>query len=104
MKKDIETYFKELKKEDRKISISSFETFIPRKRNTIQRYLPIGIAASLLLVFTLFFNEKEQDHIENQEVVILLEQDSSSQILLEQETSIYDWEPSSSFLINDFND
>jgi hypothetical protein len=104
--KDIEVFFVKMHKEDAQISIPSLETILPQKKVfSIKKFLPIGIAASLLLSAGILFQDRDKASTPEQEVIISLEiPNLSSEILLSAEPSMDDWESSSAFLLNDFND
>lgn len=104
--KDVEDFFVKMSKEDAQISIPSLETMLPQKKVlSLKKFLPIGIAASLLLIAGVLFQDRDMASTPEQEVIISLEiPNLSSEILLSAEPSMDDWESSSAFLLNDFND
>ena len=107
MDKDLKDFFKELKQEDQKQTIPSFDTLYPEKSTSrIRRYaVPVGVAATiLLLVSPLYFTKVEDRGISSNtavtEIIISLEPSSENK----EDESIYEWEPESSFLMYDSNE
>ncbi|NAS32053.1 hypothetical protein GTQ40_13790 [Flavobacteriaceae bacterium R38] len=108
MDNDIKNFFKEIRKLDDNIDIPAFEE-INIKRNSPRKeyYALVGIAASFLIVFSLFFtDEKVQTETNDTDYVITLsdENTTNTESLILEESSIYSWEAPSESLINNFND
>lgn len=103
--KEIKSFFDDMRKEDLKNTIPDFEAVFPQKRKSKIRYIiPVGIAASLIVGFGIW-NKKPETITEEETLVISLEnQETTTDVLLSDDLSVFDWESSTASLINDFND
>ena len=102
---DITSFFKDMRTGDMAKPIPEFETFVPKKRPSKLRYmLPVGIAASLIVAFVIWNTLPENNHSENELVISIEEAETTTETLLQNDTSVFSWESSTASLINDFND
>ena len=103
--KDLHEFFSEMRKADEQLDVPDFEV-PPKKRQPITRYfLPLGIAASLLIIIsTYLLLRPEQAQVEPYEIVITIgnEEGSSTQPLIEPTSSIDSWTSPTGSLIADF--
>lgn len=105
--KDIESFFTAMRKEDKEVVVPSLETILPQKKHVSRKtYFAIGIAAVVLLCATIVLRNTNTEALPaEQEVIIGLEIPGKPyETSLFEEPSIYEWESSSAFLVNDFND
>lgn len=102
---EIKSFFEEMRKEDLKNKIPEFEDMFPKKRPSSLRYIiPVSIAASLILGFSIWTKTPETVIPEDELVIAIENADTTTETLLTKETSVFSWESSTASLINDFND
>lgn len=97
----LERFFTEMKKKDLNLALPP----LPSPKKTIaRRWIPIGIAASLLLLL-LFLNEKKTTYPLQEDIIIITLEEGENQelnISIEQTYAMDIWEPSSSSLLTEF--
>lgn len=108
MDNDIKNFFKEIRKLDDHIDIPAFEEInIKKNRFKKEYYAIVGIAASFLIVFSLYLNNgKEEIEVSTADYIIMLsdEKRTDTKSLILDESSVYSWEAPSESLINNFNE
>ncbi|TRX60610.1 hypothetical protein FNH22_06055 [Fulvivirga sp. M361] len=104
----IKEFFAKMRKDDDTVEIPAFEEFNRKKQRSGKiHYLPVGIAASLLLLAGVYFGMyKKKRTQEKADLVIILSDDgeNSTTPFISNGTSITSWESPTGSLINDFND
>lgn len=103
---DIKAFFADMRKDDMQHEIPKFEEVFPKKRPSRMWYmLPVSIAASLIVGFGVWTNTSERITPEEDELVIIIgDQETTTETLLTDDISVFSWESSTAALINDFND
>ena len=64
----------------------------------------MSIAASLIVGFGIWNAPSEKNTLENEVVITIENDETTTEILLTNDTSVFSWESSTASLINDFND
>ncbi|NER12625.1 hypothetical protein GWK08_04175 [Leptobacterium flavescens] len=105
--KEIKDFFAEMRKADEQLQIPGFEGTEGRKSRSLSRYIiPYGIAASFLILFSLYLNRGGQDDQEDSkiEIVLYMKEKGSTESLITEEVSLDSWESSSDALIDDLGE
>jgi hypothetical protein len=99
---DIAFFFSEMKAQDSKRPIPEFVEV--SRKNRLLKFLPLGIAASLLLFLWLQPDHEGDVRLESDQVIITLDLDHNNQqqFSIEFTHSIETWEPTTSSLLTDF--
>ena len=100
--KKLQGFFDQLKENDRGIQIPAFPE--PARQRRINWWIPIGIAASLILGFFLW-PEDSQDLVPPAEVIIITldkDENNNQQILIEEKTYLETWESPTSSLLTEY--
>ncbi len=100
--KELHTFFQAMKEKDLKIPTPDFPELAEAK--TINWWIPMGIAASLLLGFFLFPKEESSSKAPVDLIIITLQQDENQeqQILIEEKTYLETWESPTSSLLAEY--
>ncbi len=102
---DIKGFFAEMKNDDHKVGIPDFDD-LKKTHQPKRRYLlPLGIAASLLMMVSVYFIlDQKQDQHQVVELIITLgnEEPINTQKLITKESTIDAWTSPTSSLIADF--
>lgn len=102
---DIKEFFAEMRNDDHNISVPEFDD-IKKSHQPKRRFLlPLGIAASLLLLVSVYFIlDQEQDQSQTVELIISLgkEETINTQQLITKESAIDAWTSPTNSLIDDF--
>ena len=105
---DIKDFFAALSKADSEIKVPKFEELYPRKSRFGRRIIiPIGIAASVLILLGIFFFLGQKQEIEAPGAVVIVlseDQENGTRSLMEVEEMINSWESPTSSLIDDFHE
>lgn len=106
---NLQEFFDAMRQADEQLEVPSFDEIRSKKTPTRRHYLfPMGIAASLLLLFSIYMgiedSAKEMQANSDQETPLLVAEpvEMTTRSLLEDDASIYAWEAPTSTLIDDF--
>ncbi len=98
---ELKRFFTEMKKQDEVVLIPDFpET----KVNAVNWWMPIGIAASLLLGGFIWMNQSPEPELHKDMIIISLEkgENDMQEIKIEEKAYIDTWESGSSSLLTEF--
>lgn len=100
--KEIQSFFDQLKDNDRGIQIPAFPE--PARQRRINWWIPFGIAASLTLGYFLWPQQKQDFNPPAEVIIITLEKDENDnqQILIEEKTYLETWESPTSSLLTEY--
>jgi hypothetical protein len=100
--KELHIFFQEMKEKDGEIPTPYFPEVA--KARTINWWIPLGIAASLLLGFFLFPKQESSPEAPVDVIIITLQQDENQeqQILIEEKTYLETWESPTSSLLAEY--
>lgn len=100
--KELQNFFQAMKEKDLKIQTPDFPELA--KAKTINWWIPMGIAASLLLGFFLFPKENTVSEAPVDVIIITLQQDENQeqQIVIEEKTYLETWESPTSSLLAEY--
>lgn len=106
---DINSFFAEMRKKDRKQPIPEFEEMFPKRSPSKLRYIiPASIAASLIIGFGIWTTIPKNNPQEETVVITIESQEinitTNTESLLTDTVSVFSWESETDALINDFND
>lgn len=102
---DIKAFFADMRRDDMQHTIPKFEEMLPKKRPSRMWYmLPVSVAASLIVGFGVWTNTSEVKTTEEELIITIGDQETTTETLLSADTSVFSWESSTASLINDFND
>lgn len=99
---ELKAFFQGMKEKDREILIPEFPEVV--KSRSLNWWIPLGIAASLLLGFFLFPKENIIAEPPAEVIVITLQQDENQgqQIFIEEKTYLETWESPTSSLLAEY--
>jgi hypothetical protein len=99
---ELKAYFDQLKEKDQNLTIPDFPEVV--KARSINWWIPIGIAASLMLGFLLLPKEEMIAKPPAEVIVITLQQgeNQKQQILIEEKTYLETWESPTSSLLTEY--
>jgi hypothetical protein len=100
--RDIQAFFDQMKEKDQNLTIPEFPEVV--KPRSINWWIPIGIAASLMIGFLLLPQEEMITEPPAEVIVITLQQDENHepQILIEEKTYLETWESPTSSLLAEY--
>lgn len=100
--KDIQALFDRLKAKDQNLTIPEFPEVV--KTKSINWWIPLGIAASLMLGFLILPQEETIADPPAEVIIITLQQDENQkpQILIEEKTYLETWESPTSSLLAEY--
>lgn len=100
--KEIQDFFNQIKEKDREIPVPAFPEH--PKSNSINWWIPFGIAASLALGFFLWPQNKRDLNPPAEVIIITLENDKNNnqQILIEEKTYLETWESPTASLLTEY--
>lgn len=100
--KEIQALFDQLKANDQKLSIPEFPEVV--KTKSINWWIPLGIAASLVFAFFLLPKESPIPEPPVEVIIITLQQDENQepQILIEEKTYLETWESPTASLLAEY--
>lgn len=100
--KDIQAFFDQMKEKDRNLTIPEFPELV--KSRSINWWIPLGIAASLMIGFLLLPQEEIISEPPAEVIIITLHQDENHepQILIEEKTYLETWESPTSSLLAEY--
>ena len=100
--RDIQAFFDQMKEKDQNLTIPEFPEVV--KTRSINWWIPIGIAASLMIGFLLLPQEEMITEPPAEVIVITLQQDENHepQILIEEKTYLETWESPTSSLLAEY--
>lgn len=99
---ELKAFFQGMKEKDQNLTIPEFPELI--KSRSINWWIPLGIAASLLLGFLLLPKESTVADLPAEVIVITLQQNENQeqQILIEEKTYLETWESPTSSLLAEY--
>ncbi len=99
---EIHAFFQALKEKDKNVPVPKFPEI--KKTKTINWWIPIGIAATLLLGFFLLPKENASTEPPVDVIIFTLQQDENQepQILIEEKTYLETWESPTSSLLAEY--
>ena len=99
--KELEQFFLEMKEKDQQMPIPPF---IQSKKRSIWKFIPYGIAASVLFALWFFTGKQEDFKLEQDVIIITLEegQNNELQFRIETTTELESWESPTSSLLTEF--
>jgi hypothetical protein len=97
----IESFFEDMRKADQNLDVPPFPETKTRKTNW---FIPVGVAASLMLAGFLFFEKETEIKTPAEVIIITLEQgpNHEQQFKIEESTYLETWESSTSSLLTEF--
>ena len=100
--RDIQAFFDQMKEKDQNLTIPEFPEVV--KTRSINWWIPIGIAASLMIGFLLLPQEEMITEPPAEVIVITLQQDENHepQILIEEKTYLETWQSPTSSLLAEY--
>ncbi len=100
--RDIQAFFDQMKEKDQNLTIPEFPELV--KSRSINWWIPIGIAASLMIGFLLLPQEEMIAEPPAEVIIITLQQDENHepQILIEEKTYLETWESPTSSLLAEY--
>lgn len=100
--RDIQAFFDQMKEKDQNLTVPDFPVMV--KSRSINWWIPIGIAASLMIGFLLLPKESTIAEPPAEVIVITLQQDENQeqQILIEEKTYLETWESPTSSLLAEY--
>jgi hypothetical protein len=99
---ELKAFFDQMKEKDQNLTIPEFPEAV--KTRSINWWIPIGIAASLMLGFLLLPQEEMITEPPAEVIVITLQNDENKeqQILIEEKTYLETWESPTSSLLAEY--
>lgn len=107
MKDDLNKFFSEMRKEDEKKEVPSFEKIISKSKATSNGYgLQLGIAASVLLASFLFLNREKEEAFTNEDAIVIEFSNDTPDMfpVILEEPTLDTWESPTAILMEDFAD
>jgi hypothetical protein len=100
--RDVKAFFDLMKEKDQNLTIPEFPEVV--KTRSINWWIPMGIAASLLLGFLLFPKENTEPEAPVDVIIITLQSNENheQQILIEEKTYLETWESPTSSLLAEY--
>jgi hypothetical protein len=100
--KELRNFFQAMKEKDHEIPVPDFPQLT--KTRAINWWIPLGIAASLLLGFLFLPKEKASPEPPVDVIIITLQQDENQeqQLIIEEKTYLETWQPPTSSLLAEY--
>ena len=106
--KDIKEFFEKLRTEDdRSLKVPTFETIAPKKSRPVRFMAMVASIAAVLAVVLFLTKEESNEKVTAQNelvLTIILTTDENEEFLLDDLSSLSEWQASSDILINEFDE